>query len=101
MKLREVLVKTPEEIELEDARSVKLRYNSLVEAVQVIEAENNKFRDHISNMEAKLIHAQENVDINKNIVMNTVMNQNKMKDDFVLEINALKAKLAKVLEAAE
>ena len=94
-----IMTKSPTEIEADTLAMLRIRYNSLVDAVKAVQADNDKFRSYIDVMERKLIHAQENVDINKKIVMDSILGQNKMKDEFAIEINLLSAKLKKAKEA--
>ena len=89
----EIKTLSPEDIEASELKSLKLRYNSLVEGVKLIEGENHKLRNHIDLMEQKLIHAQTNVDINKKIVENALLKQNDMKNSMEKDIVELHAKL--------
>lgn len=94
-----ILKKTPEEIALEDADLVRRRYNSIAEAALELEKQNKVLRAEVEACYAKMENAQSNVDINKKIVMDIVMSQNNMKNDFINEINILKDKLKKAQEA--
>lgn len=96
-----IFKKTPEEIELESADLVRRRYNSLAEAALELEKENKILKAEVETCYAKMENAQKNVEINKTIVMNTIMSQNNMKNDFINEINILKAKLKKAQEALD
>mgnify|MGYP003631447615 CR=1 FL=1 len=80
-------------------RSLEARYNSVIDAVRMIEGQNTIFRAEIETNYKKMEHAQENVDINKGIVMNLVLKQNETKNDFIEEIDILKGKLVKAQQA--
>ena len=97
--MNHLMTKTPAEIEEESHNTLKLRYNSLAEATLKLQDENRKMQSLLESWKAKLENAQKNVDISKQTVLNLVTSQNKMKDDFVLEINILKEKHKKALEA--
>ena len=90
---------TDEEIDTAKYRSLEARYNSIIDAVGMLEDQNELFRAEIETCYEKMENAQSNVDINKSIVMNLITKQNETKDDFVAEINVLKDKLKKAQEA--
>ncbi len=90
---------TDVEINVSKYRSLEARYNSLMDAVDMLSKQNDVFRAEIETCYAKMENAQKNVDINKTIVINTIMGQNNMKNDFIAEINILKEKLKKAQEA--
>ena len=92
---------TNEEIDIAKYRSLEARYNSLVDATTTLEKQNNLFRNEIEVCYAKMENAQKNVDINKKIATDIIMNQNAMKNDFIAEIDILKAKLKKAQEALD
>lgn len=81
------------EITIAKYRSLEARYNSMVEAAQSLEFQNNKFRSEIEVSYVKLENAQKNVDINKAIVMKTVTDSNSNKASYLGEIADLKEKL--------
>ena len=75
-------------------RSLERRYNSIVDAAQLLLKQNNEFRSEIETSHKKLENAQLNVEINKNIVFNTITDANNKKDSYISEIAELKTKLA-------
>lgn len=101
MNINKHLIKTPAEIEKEEVSIVKRRYNSLAEAALNLEKANATLQSTIETMQQKLIDAQSNVDINKQIVMNSLIEQNSIKEDFILEIDVLKAKLKAYTDLSE
>lgn len=82
-------------------RSLEKRYNSIIDAVGMLSEQNELFRSEIETCYAKMENAQKNVDINKKIVMDSILLQNSMKDGFVKEITILKEKLKNVKEELE
>lgn len=88
-----IYTKTPEEIEQEEVSLVKRRYNSLAEAALNLQDKNVLLKAEIALCHEKLVNAQKNVDINQEIVRNSLLKFNNMKDSYIAEINELKAKL--------
>ena len=91
----------PEDIEnakitVEKYRSLERRYNSLIDACNLIEAQNEKMRSEIINADMRLVNAQKNVEINQKIVMDTITSSNNQKDSFLGEIAELKSKLSRL-----
>ena len=85
-----------EEITIARYRSLERRYNSLIDAVKLLEDQNNVFRNEVALSYQKLSNAQKNVDINKEIVVNIVTASNKAKDSYLGEIAELKSKLGRM-----
>ena len=83
---------TDEEINISKYRALERRYNSILDAVALLEKQNNDFRSEIKVSYIKLENAQKNVDINKDITMRMITDYNKMKDSYLAEINELKQK---------
>ena len=84
---------TDEEINVAKYRSLERRYNSLAEATQLLENQNNHFRGELEAAGKRCINAQTNVDINKKIVENIVMDSNAKIQSYLGEIADLKAEL--------
>ena len=93
MEIKKIHIKTPEEIKAEPLDMVRRRYNSIAEAALNLQKTNEKLREELDLMIKKLINAQEAVDINKKIVMDSLLEQNKTKESFIQEIEALRAKI--------
>lgn len=81
---------TDAEINIGKYRSLERRYNSVIEAVLKVEAQNNVFRAEIETCYKKMENAQKNVDINKTIVMNTIIDSNSKIQSYLSEIAELK-----------
>jgi len=84
---------TDEEINISKYRSLEKRYNSLVEACDKLEEQNNMFRAELEMGYQKLENAQKNVEINKMIVQNALSEKNSREQSFLGEIADLKAKI--------
>jgi len=97
----QIHTKSPEEIAKEDKGLIERRYNSLVEAALNLQDVNENLRAEILICHQKMAEAQINVDINKKIVMDSILGQNRMKDEFAMEIGLLKDKLNKAQVALE
>lgn len=63
------------------------------EAIEVLQRKNRELLVEISVLNDKLVNAQRALDINKEIMRNTIISSNLMKDEFVAEINKLKNKI--------
>ena len=81
------------EINVAKYRSLEARYNSMTEAAQKLESQNNTFRKEIEVCYAKMENAQKNVDINKTIVANTIESANRKQASYIGEIAELKERL--------
>ena len=77
-------------------RALERRYNSLLEACNLVESQNEKMRMEIENAGIRLVNAQKHVEINQKIVMDTITNANNQKDSFIGEIAELKSKLSRL-----
>lgn len=84
---------TDEEVNVEQYRSLERRYNSLIEAVSLLENQNNLFRNEVVAAGQRCNNAQKNVDINKMIVENTILDSNSKIQSYLGEIADLKAAL--------
>jgi hypothetical protein len=73
--------------------SLKRLHESANKAVEELQKHNREIDIENTVLKAKLINADKNVEINKTIVINTLLDQNKMKDDFILEINLLRERI--------
>ena len=87
---------TDEEINISKYRSLERRYNSLIEALQMLEEQNKSFRNEVSLSHEKLINAQKNVEINQAIVLKVITESNQDKDSYVGEIAELKSKIGRM-----
>jgi len=81
--------------------SLERRVESLTEACQNLEKENEILRKEVRVSHEKLINAQKNVDISKESLMNSIGLLNKTKEDYSKEIDILRSKLDKVEKALE
>lgn len=84
---------TDEEINISKYRALERRYNSVMDAVVKLEAQNELFRNEIKMCYVKMENAQKNVNINKDISMKMITDYNSMKQSYIAEISALQAKL--------
>ena len=62
-------------------------------ALEGLQKENELLRMEITILNAKLVNAQQAVDINKTIVINALTEQNKIQIEYGKEIQLLKAKI--------
>ena len=90
---------TDAEIDVAKYRALERRYNSVMEAVTRLENQNDLFRGEISAAAQRCINAQTNVEINKMIVQNTIMDSNAKLQSYLGEIADLKAELKESKEA--
>ncbi len=72
--------------------SLRRLHDSANKAIEELQSKNKILEEEIIILNIKLINAQKNVDINKEIVKNALSEQNKMKDEFISEINMLRSK---------
>lgn len=72
--------------------SLRRLHDSANKAIEELQNKNKMLEEEIIILNAKLINSQKNVDINKEIVKNVLLEQNKIKDNFISEINILRAK---------
>ncbi len=82
----------------EKFNSLRRLHDSTSEAIIKLQQENGYLKDEIILLNKKLIHAQEALDINKEIMRNALTLQNRIKDDYSNEINELKEKIKKLEE---
>lgn len=83
------------DINVSKYRSLEARYNSVIEAVELLEMQNNTFRKEIDHSRKLLLNAQKNVDINKKIVVDMLTAANAEKQSYLGEIADLKVKLSR------
>ena len=84
---------TDEEINVAKYRSLERRYNSIIDAIKLLEDQNELFRNEIEMCYKKMENAQKNVEINKTIVVNTIMDSNNKIQSYLGEITDLKNQL--------
>ena len=86
-----------QEINASKYRSLERRYNSLIEACNLVQAQNLELRNEVTMSHTRLENAQKNVEINQNIVMKTITDANNQMDSFLGEIAELNSKLSRLV----
>lgn len=77
----------------DDYRAVKRLLDTVNEANLALQEKNRELMEENSLLLKKLLHCQEALDINKDIMRNALTAQNEMKDSFTIEIQELRDKL--------
>lgn len=77
----------------EDYRAIKRHLEAANEANLTLQEKNRELMEENSLLLKKLLHCQEALDINKEIMRNALTTQNEMKDSYTVEIQELRDKL--------
>jgi len=77
----------------QDYESLRIRYNSLVEAINELKAENDKLKADIKYLSEVNENLEKALNINKGIMHHTITTDNELKQAYIQEINELKEEL--------